>query len=81
MTGRFDITCREQTTLLYAPDTATVWEEYVHGFGPVMATHAAMPEKRQEQLCAEFESLHRPYATAIGLVIPRSALLVRGFRI
>jgi SAM-dependent methyltransferase len=42
MAGRFEIVCREQTTLLYAPDTATVWEEYVNGFGPVAATHAAL---------------------------------------
>ena len=80
MAGRFEIGCREQTTLLYAPDTATVWEEYVNGFGPVATTHAALPESRRAGFRADFEGLHQPYETSIGLVIPRSALLVRGIR-
>ena len=29
---------------------------------------------------ADFEALHRPYETRLGLVIPRPALLVRGVR-
>jgi SAM-dependent methyltransferase len=80
MAGRFEIGCREQTTLLYAPDTATVWQEYVNGFGPVAATYAALPEERRADFRADFEALHRPYETRLGLVIPRPALLVRGVR-
>ncbi|MBM9595931.1 methyltransferase domain-containing protein [Rhodobacteraceae bacterium MCCB 386] len=79
--GRFEIACREQTTVLYAPDPATVWEEYLRGFGPVAATHAALPQDRREEFRTAFEALHRPYQTAVGLVIPRSALLVRGLRL
>ncbi|SFQ24464.1 class I SAM-dependent methyltransferase [Tranquillimonas alkanivorans] len=78
--GRFEIVCREQTTLLYAPDPTTVWEEYVGAFGPVSAAYAALPEKGRAAFQAEFEALHRPHQTAVGLVIPRSALLVRGSR-
>jgi len=75
--GRFDMTCRRQTTRLYAPDPATVWDEYLRGFGPVAATHAALPRERRADFQAAFEDMHRPYATELGLVIPRSALLVR----
>ncbi|MBM9593587.1 class I SAM-dependent methyltransferase [Rhodobacteraceae bacterium MCCB 386] len=81
MQGRFEIACRAQVTVLYAPDPATVWQEYLHGFGPVAATHAALPEERRADFRAEFEAMHRQYQTEIGLVIPRSALLVRGTRI
>lgn len=81
MAGRFEIACRDQATLLYAPDTATVGEEYLRGFGPVAATHAALPEGQRREFRAEFEALHRPYQTAAGLVVPRSALLVRGSRV
>jgi SAM-dependent methyltransferase len=79
--GQFEIACHEQTTLLYAPDPTTVWEEYLRGFGPVAATYAALPEERRAEFRAEFEDLHRPYQTRMGLVIPRSALLVRGARV
>ena len=80
LSGPFEIASREQTTVLYAPATATVWSEYVTGFGPVAATHAALPEERRADFRAEFEALHRPYETDIGLVIPRAALVVRGVR-
>jgi SAM-dependent methyltransferase len=78
--GWFDIACREQTTLLHAPDPATVWEEYATGFGPVAATVAALPDAARAAFRSEFEALHAPYETPLGLVIPRRALLVRGIR-
>ena len=77
---RFDIDVSEQVTTLYAPDTATVWQEYVAGFGPVAATHAALPEDRRDAFREAFEELHQPFATDLGLVIPRHALVVRGRR-
>jgi SAM-dependent methyltransferase len=76
----FEIEVREQVTTLYAPDVATVWEEYVRGFGPVAATHAALQPNRREAFRAAFENFHRPYETALGLTIPRLALVVRGVR-
>jgi SAM-dependent methyltransferase len=79
--GRFEVACRPQTTWLYAPGPAVVWEEYLRGFGPVAATHAALPEGRRAAFRAAFEDMHRPYETALGLVIPRRALLVRGTRL
>jgi hypothetical protein len=78
MAGRFEISCHERTTLLYAPDTATVWEEYVNGLGPVAATYAALPEIAAPSFAPTLR--HRPYETRLGLVIPRPALLVRGVR-
>jgi hypothetical protein len=57
-----------------------VWNEYVTGFGPVAATHDALPGERRADFRADFEALHRPYETNVGLVIPRAALLVRGVR-
>ncbi len=80
MAGSFDIACHKQTTVLYAPDPATVWEEYLRGFGPVAATHAALPDDRRADFRDAFEEMHRPYETGVGLVIPRQALLVRGTR-
>lgn len=77
----FEIEVREQVTTLYAPDAATVWDEYVSGFGPVAATHAALPSDRREAFRAAFEDFHRPYETALGLTIPRLALVVRGMRL
>lgn len=76
----FDIEVREQVTTFYAPDTATVWHEYLTGFGPVAATHAALPADRQPAFRAAFEAFHQPYASAMGLTIPRHALVVRGVR-
>lgn len=81
MADRFAIGCRPQTTTLYAPDAATVWAEYLAGFGPVAATHAALSEEDKAAFRAGFEDLHRAYQTDIGLVIPREALLVRGVRV
>ena len=81
LSGQFEIASRKQTTVLYPPDPATVWAEYVNGFGPVAATLDALPEDRRPQFRADFEDLHRPCETEIGLVIPRSALLVRGTRV
>jgi len=75
---RFEIACRAQTTVLYAPDPATVWAEYLRGFGPVAATHAALPDGHREAFQTAFEQMHRPYETDLGLVVPRLALLVRG---
>lgn len=77
----FEIEVRKQVTTLYAPDVATVWEEYVRGFGPVAATYAMLPPDRCEAFRAAFEDFHRPYETALGLTIPRLALVVRGMRI
>jgi len=76
--GRFDVACREQETLLYAPDVETVWTEYLEGFGPVAATHAALPEENRSEFRDAFLAFHRPYETHLGVVIPRRALLVRG---
>ena len=78
---RFEIEIRAQETTLYAPDVATVWKEYVGGFGPVAATHAALPPQRQAAFKAAFEEFHAPFATRLGLVIPRRALVVRGLRL
>ena len=77
---RFDIRLREQVTTLYAPDVATVWKEYVTGFGPVAATHAALPLDRRDAFRAAFEEHHRPFVTELGLAIPRLAVVVRGIR-
>lgn len=77
---RFEIAFREQATTLYAPDMATVWQEYVRGFGPVAATHAALPEARRAAFRAAFEEFHRPYMSDLGVTIPRAALVVRGVR-
>ena len=81
MGGRFEIDVSEQITTLYAPDAATVWNEYVGGFGPVAATHAALPQERRADFRAAFEEFHRPHLSEMGLTIPRHALLVRGVRI
>ncbi|MEQ9488707.1 MAG: class I SAM-dependent methyltransferase [Alphaproteobacteria bacterium] len=81
MEEHFEIDIREQVTTLYAPDVTTVWEEYVNGFGPVAATHAALPPEQREAFRAAFEDFHRPYATGLGLAIPRRALVIRGARI
>ncbi len=78
MAGRFEIAWREQSTLLYAPDVETVWDEYLRGFGPVAAVHAALPPARQAGFRDEFLALHRPYEQRLGLVIARQALLIRG---
>lgn len=74
----FEIEVREQVTMLYAPDVTTVWEEYVRGFGPVAASHAALPPDQREAFRAAFEEFHRRYESASGLVIPRLALVIRG---
>ena len=77
----FEIDLREQLTTLYAPDVATIWEEYVQGFGPVAATHAALPPDRREPFRTAFEDFHRPYASHMGPAIPRLALVARGTRL
>ncbi len=77
----FDVRILEQTTTLYAPDLATVWMEYVNGFGPVAATYSALPSDQRGALKAAFEDLHRPHASEFGVVIPRQALIVRGVRV
>ena len=77
----FEIEVREQVTTLYAPDVQTVWKEYVSGFGPVSATHAALPPDRREAFRTEFEEFHRPYVSRLGLSIPRLAMVVRGVRL
>ena len=81
LAGRFDFACRRQTTWLYAPDPTSVWTEYLHGFGPVAATHAALPADRRAAFRAAFEEMHSTHETDLGLVIPRPALLVRGTRV
>lgn len=80
LSERFTIAWRVQTTTLYAPDRETVWQEYVAGFGPVAAVHEALPDDRRSEFRREFEALHAPYETDIGLAIPRHAMLVRGVR-
>ncbi|WP_040441494.1 class I SAM-dependent methyltransferase [Roseibium aggregatum] len=77
---RFEIDIHEQVTTLYAPDVATVWKEYVNGFGPVMATYAALPHDRRDAFRAAFEDFHRSFTVGSGLAIPRLALVVRGVR-
>ena len=77
---RFEIDIHEQVTTLYAPDVATVWKEYVNGFGPVMATYAALPHDRRDACRAAFEDFHRSFTVGSGLAIPRLALVVRGVR-
>ena len=81
LSDRFDLGLREQTTTLYAPDIATIWSEYVNGFGPVAATYEALSSSRREAFKAAFEELHLPYLTDVGVVIQRDALVVRGVRI
>ena len=81
LSGHFDVQCREQVTTLYAPDVATIWAEYVNGFGPVATTYLALSPERRAAFKAAFEELHRPFSTEIGVVIPRDALVVRGVRI
>ena len=78
--GTFRIEARAQETTLYAPDVETVWHEYVTGFGPVAATHAALPDARKPAFRAAFEAFHRAYETELGLAIPRPALVIRGVR-
>lgn len=78
--GHFEIDVREQVTTLYAPSVEAVWEEYVGGFGPVVATHAALDADRRQAFQAAFDDLHRPYETGLGLAIPRLAVVVRGYR-
>lgn len=79
--GLFEIEIREQITTLYAPDIATVWNEYVAGFGPVAATYAALSADQRDAFGGAFETLHKPFATTMGVAIPRLALVVRGRRI
>jgi len=78
MADHFEIDLREQVSTLYAPSVETVWHEYVRGFGPVAATHAALPADRQEAFRTAFEAFHQPFETGLGLAIPRHALVVRG---
>lgn len=78
--GRFEIACRAQTTVLYAPDAETVWQEYLKGFGPVAATFAALDREGQTAFRDAFIDMHLAHETAVGLVVPRQALLVRGVR-
>jgi len=80
MAGHFEVETREQVTTLYAPDVETVWHEYVNGFGPVAATHAALDAGRRGAFRAAFEAFHRTFETELGLAIPRHALVVRGRR-
>ncbi len=80
MSEQFAIAWRAQTTVLYAPDPEAVWEEYVAGFGPVAAAYEALPRDRRREFRREFEALHEPYRTEIGLAIPREAMLIRGDR-
>lgn len=75
---RFEIDAREQVTTLYAPDVETIWQEYVGGFGPVAATHAALSEDRRDAFRTAFQNFHRPFESGLGLIIPRIALVVRG---
>jgi len=77
---RFEIDVREQATTLYAPDAETVWREYVSGFGPVAATHAALSEDRRDAFRNAFQNFHHAFETGMGLAIPRTALVVRGIR-
>lgn len=78
---RFEIDIHEQATTLYAPDVATIWQEYVNGFGPVAATYSALPPDRRDSFKAAFEDFHRSFVAGSSLVIPRLALVVRGVRI
>lgn len=80
LSGPFEVKFREQVTTLYAPDVATIWTEYVNGFGPVAVTYGALPPERREEFKAAFEDMHRPFLTDVGVVIPRDALVVRGQR-
>lgn len=76
----FEFDAREQVTTLYAPDVETVWHEYVNGFGPVAATHAALSKDRRDAFRTAFLNFHRQFETGMGLVIPRHALVVRGIQ-
>ena len=76
----FEIELREQVTTLHAPDVETVWQEYLCGFGPVAATWSALPPDRREAFRTAFEDFHRSYATRLGVVIPRGAVVVCGIR-
>lgn len=78
---RFKIDIHEQVTTLYAPDVATVWKEYVNGFGPIAATYAALTQDRRDAFKAAFKDFHRSFATELGLTVPRLALVVRGVRL
>ncbi|WP_269581157.1 class I SAM-dependent methyltransferase [Roseibium sp. Sym1] len=77
----FAIATRKQTTVLYAPDAETVWQEYLKGFGPVAATHASLDGTGQAAFRDAFMDMHRQYATNAGLVVPRQAVLVKGTRL
>lgn len=81
LSGPFELAFQEQVTTLYAPDVATIWTEYVNGFGPVAATYNGLPPDRRAGFKAAFEDLHRSFMTDIGVVIPRDALIVKGVRV
>ncbi len=80
LSDAFDLDIREITTTLYAPDADTLWEKYLHGFGPMELTANALAPERLAAFREDFRALHAPYDTGNGLKIDRKALLVQGIR-
>lgn len=76
----FELHVEPRVSTFYAPDPETVWQKYLHGFGPVRMTAAALEGEALEAFRQDFRALHAECAHGPGLRIDRQAVLVCGMR-
>lgn len=76
----FDLRFESRDSMLYAPGPEEVWQEYRSGFGPIKALTESLTDEDLESFHRDFLDFHEQYQTDLGVMLPRSYLLISGLK-
>jgi SAM-dependent methyltransferase len=76
----FDLRFETGTSVLRAPDGASVWELFSTGYGPTKALTASLSPERCAQLKRDFIAFHEGFKSELGVAMPREYLVTIGTR-
>jgi len=80
MSGECELNFNPQTTTLFAPSGAAVWEKFLTGFGPVKLLASRLSPDEVAAFKQDFIGLHEEYRVGDQLRIDRKYLLTTAIR-
>ena len=76
----FDLTFEKGVSYYREPSAEAAWETFSTGYGPTRALANSLDTERREALRRDFIAFHEPFATGLGITVPREYWLTIGVR-
>jgi SAM-dependent methyltransferase len=80
LASRFDLRVEPGTSFYREPTADAAWDTFVTGYGPTKMLAASLDDERRDALRREFIAFHEPYATDLGICVPREYVVTVGTR-